>query len=62
MPTNGFSIKPLKVKLLAGEQQATELWNLPFWIDGPWGQLSKMAGSAAGQLRLGKRLVQHTGM
>ena len=23
-PTNGFSIKPLKVKLLAGEQKATE--------------------------------------
>ena len=25
MPTNGFSIKPLKVKLLAGEQKATEI-------------------------------------
>ena len=25
MPTNGFSIKPLKVKLIAGEQKATEL-------------------------------------
>ena len=24
MPTNGFSIKPLKVKPLAGEQKATE--------------------------------------
>ena len=24
MPTNGFSIKPLKVKLFAGEQKATE--------------------------------------
>ena len=24
MPTNGFSIKPLKVQLLAGEQKATE--------------------------------------
>ena len=24
MPTNGFSIKPLKVKLLAGEQKATK--------------------------------------
>ena len=24
MPTNGFSIKPLKVKVLAGEQKATE--------------------------------------
>ena len=24
LPTNGFSIKPLKVKLLAGEQNATE--------------------------------------
>ena len=24
MPTNGFSIKPLKVELLAGEQKATE--------------------------------------
>ena len=24
LPTNGFSIKPLKVKLLAGEQKATE--------------------------------------
>ena len=24
MPTNGFSIKPLKVKRLAGEQKATE--------------------------------------
>ena len=24
MPTNGFSTKPLKVKLLAGEQKATE--------------------------------------
>ena len=28
LPTNGFSIKPLKVKLLAGEQKATEF--LPF--------------------------------
>ena len=26
LPTNGFSIKPLKVKLLAGEQKATEKW------------------------------------
>ena len=26
MPTNGFSNKPLKVELLAGEQTATELW------------------------------------
>ena len=25
LPTNGFSIKPLKVKLLAGEQKATEI-------------------------------------
>ena len=25
MPTNGFSSKPLKVKLLAGEQKATEV-------------------------------------
>ena len=25
LPTNGLSIKPLKVKLLAGEQKATEL-------------------------------------
>ena len=24
MPTSGFSIEPLKVKLLAGEQKATE--------------------------------------
>ena len=24
MPTNGFSIEPLKVKLLAGEQKETE--------------------------------------
>ena len=24
MPTNGFSVKPLKVKLVAGEQKATE--------------------------------------
>ena len=24
LPTNGFSTKPLKVKLLAGEQKATE--------------------------------------
>ena len=24
LPTKGFSIKPLKVKLLAGEQKATE--------------------------------------
>ena len=29
MPTNGFSIKTLKVKLLAGEQKATEL----LWVD-----------------------------
>ena len=28
MPTNGFSVKPLKVKLLAGEQKATELRRL----------------------------------
>ena len=26
MPTNGLSTKPLKVKLLAGEQKATEGW------------------------------------
>ena len=26
LPTNGISIKPLKVKLLAGEQKATFLW------------------------------------
>ena len=26
MPTNRFSMKPLKVKLLAGEQKATELY------------------------------------
>ena len=26
LPTNEFSIKPLKVKLLAGEQKATELF------------------------------------
>ena len=26
-PTNGFSIKPLKVLLLAGEQKATEYWS-----------------------------------
>ena len=25
LPTNGFSIKPLKVELLAGEQKPTEL-------------------------------------
>ena len=25
LPTNGFSMKPLKVKLLAGEQKATEV-------------------------------------
>ena len=30
MPTNGFSTKPLKVKLLAGEQKATEIWFLSF--------------------------------
>ena len=30
MPTNGFSIKPLKVKLLAGEQKATEYWKCCF--------------------------------
>ena len=28
-PTNGFSIKPLKVKLLAGEQKATEFKQQP---------------------------------
>ena len=28
MPTHGFSIKPLKVKRLAGEQKATEVWHL----------------------------------
>ena len=27
MPTNGFSIKPLKIKLLAGEQKATEYYS-----------------------------------
>ena len=32
MPTNGFSIKPLKIKLLAGEQKAAEVW---FLIRGP---------------------------
>ena len=26
MPTNAFSIKPLQVKLLAGEQKATMVW------------------------------------
>ena len=30
MQTNGFSIKSLKVKLLAGEQKATERWLVPF--------------------------------
>ena len=29
MPTNEFSIKPLKVKLLAGEQKASELFYIP---------------------------------
>ena len=28
LPTNGFSIKPLKVKLLAGEQKASVSWRL----------------------------------
>ena len=28
MPTNWFSITPLKVNILAGEQKATELWGL----------------------------------
>ena len=32
MPTNGFSITPLKAKLLAGEQKATEsLWDRKRW-------------------------------
>ena len=26
MPTNGFSVKPPKVKLVAGEQKATEIF------------------------------------
>ena len=26
MPTSGFSIKPLKVNLVAGQQKATECW------------------------------------
>ena len=29
MPTNGFSVKPLKVKLLAGGQKATESRDRP---------------------------------
>ena len=29
MPTNGFSMKPLEVDLLAGEQKATELGSYP---------------------------------
>ena len=34
LPTNGFSIGPLKVKLLAGEQKATELkgTRLSWWV------------------------------
>ena len=34
MTTNGFSIKPLKLKLLAGEQKATQRCFLPFfcWV------------------------------
>ena len=33
MPTNGFSTKLLKVKLLAGEQKATEVWSFFFWAN-----------------------------
>ena len=33
MPPNGFSIKPLKVKLLAGEQKASEgSWLVTYYI------------------------------
>ena len=31
LPTNGFSIKPLEVKLLAGEQKLTEAWCKRMW-------------------------------
>ena len=42
--TNGFSSKPLKVKLLAGEQKATEVSGLEWWpdvnssFDAKWGR------------------------
>ena len=34
MPTTGSSIKPLKVKLLAGEQKATESWLVSDFLSG----------------------------
>ena len=39
MPTGGFSIKPLKVKLLAGEQKATQ--SLCLHLPGRWQVLQK---------------------
>ena len=49
LPTEGFSIKPLKVKLLAGEQKATEftkqflMW-LPIKIDSHMGASRNFGG------------------
>ena len=47
-PTNGFSIKPLKVKLLAGEQKATEkrCCSFPFWGVGGVGATQERRGVA----------------
>ena len=36
LPANGLSIKPLKVKLLAEEQKATEDWWVGGWAGGWW--------------------------
>ena len=49
MPTNGFSIKPLEVKLLAGEQKATE-YELLFTLK--WSQIVGIAGSCIARNRV----------
>ena len=36
MPTNGLSVKPLEVKLLAGEQKATEIMWARFSVRLGW--------------------------
>ena len=48
MPTNGFSIKPLKVKLFAGEQKATETG---------WVQVGNLPGSPGVSARNGLRFA-----
>ena len=46
MPTNGVSTKPLKVKLLAGEQKATKFRDPSLQNNGqnPWRSATRSAG------------------